>query len=379
MIGLYDFIQHLAVIANFAVLGDAGDANDRFGKRYCWHCEEMTRYILSDVGEVETEGPFAGWRPITAPDPDGKWTCLRCGGTNDPNNQETYHVSEDNDWGFGSGLSLEDCDVEINALRFEVDNSIEAGTVVAVVEFLDLDEGATEEQRLSVGKGWVVDRSGEFISPEGLRDGAKDKRKINDNSNFGILGMSARDLVEDPNEINPIVWTEHGGHSVRRAEFWLGTRWHLGTRKIERMNPSTKEKFERPVYIFTEFLGDASSEPVDRGDAVAAEPQNAPPAAAKSAAAPRKAAATGGTRVGGGRAAAKPTLPDGVDQELYDTLVELARGAVANETLEGDAKYEAFLDAALALEGVQGNRKANQAVMNTGKGSIWAAAGGETI
>jgi hypothetical protein len=117
----------------------------------------------------------------------------------------------------------------------------------------------------------------------------------------------------------------------RVAASWLGTKWHTTTVKVQVSKPGSQEKIERDRIVFDQYLG-------REGEAPAA-----------------------------GKPGAGKTDTLGLDQEQYDQLLQVAKDA---------EDHDKFMDVALELPFVQGNKPVEKAVMQSaGKTSIWSAAG----
>jgi hypothetical protein len=238
-------------------------------------------------------------------------------------------MSEFNEWELSSGLPLADAEVEIVGFEFGFNNDIAAGQLFANVSFTDAD-GETHDQSFSVGQGWASTNKGaELVAENGK------PKKFSKNSNFGRLVYSAIEAVGGIEKVGEAL-----GHGPRFAASWIGTKWRTGTVEVEVTKNGEKdgEKIKRDRIIFTEFLGREGAAPAAGG---------------------KKEKATAGA------AAKSETL--GLAQELFDQLIELAKGS---------ADHDAFMDAALELDGVQGVKEVEKLVMSTKAGaSIWSAAG----
>lgn len=245
-----------------------------------------------------------------------------------------------NDWELGSGLDLDGAKVEVTKCEFGFNNDIGAGVVCANFTFTPIEGGDDIEQSFSVGKGWESDRTGENL----VSDNGK-PRKLNMNSNYGVLLNSAIDLFGTKEQAAETLG------SPRHAPNWIGTMWKMGTKVRVTRNPTTGAEKESTGFIFTEFLGDSP-------DAGAEEP--AKPAATK---------ATGARKAAGSKA--KAGVPEGIDDDLWQALVDLA---VEVQDAEENNEHDDFMERALEIDGVDGNKAANKAIMTTRAGSVWAAA-----
>jgi hypothetical protein len=256
-------------------------------------------------------------------------------------------MSDTNEWELSSGLALDGATVDIESVEFGYNANLGAGVMCANFKVVDIESGEEIEQSFSVGSGWDTTRDGSQL--------VSDKpKKINKNTNYGILIESALEIIGIENAASVL------GGSPKEAAIWPGTRWSFGTVKMKRVNPTTGAESEKDVFVFTEYHGASEEEPEP-------EPEPAKPAATRAGGA-RKAIGTraGGARkaTGASKAAASNGVAEGVDEELWDELVELARGS---------EDHDAFLEAALDIEAVEGNKAAQKAVMGTKPGSVWAA------
>lgn len=237
-------------------------------------------------------------------------------------------MSNNNEWELSSGLDLDGATVDITDVEFGFNAKLGAGVLCANFTFVNTESGDEYEQSFSVGKDWDTDRTGkELVSDR--------PKRINKNTNYGMLIASAVELVDDPSDL---------GGSPKDATIWVGTRWTMGTVKVLRRNPTTGAETEKDAIVFKEFHG---------RDLDGAEPEAKP--AAKTTA--KKA-------TGARKATPKDGPPDDIDAELWDALLTLAR--------EAD-DHDGFLEAALDIDGVEGNKAAQKAVMGTKAGSVWAA------
>lgn len=254
-------------------------------------------------------------------------------------------MSIDNEWELSSGFALDGATCDVTACEFGFNNNIGAGILCANFTFLDIETGEESEQSFSLGKGWETDRTGnELISETG-----KPKR-ISKNCNYGRLLGSAIELVDNPAE-------DIG--SPKQADTWVGTRWTLGTVKVVTTNPSTGKEAEKDAFVFTEFHGRPE------GDDAGTEDEKPKASGARKASGSAK-KATGARKASGAKKASDSDIPEGIEEALWNDLVEMAKGA---------DDHEAFCDQALEDERVDGNKAAERAVMGTAKGSVWAAAG----
>lgn len=241
-----------------------------------------------------------------------------------------------NDWDIGSGLALDGATAEITKSSFGFNNDIVAGRVFWNVEFTPLDGSDPIEQSFSLGDGWEASKDGEQL----LSESGKPK-KINDSTGFGIWLNSCIKVLGSKERAAEVIGRARYGPS------WLGTMWTVGSFKRTVKNPSTGVEKEGIAWIATEHHGE---NPLSGSSDAKADSK---PAASKAT-----------SRVGGGaKAAAGP--PDGVSEELWEALIEKA--------LEFD-NHDDFSDAAMDVDGVDGNKAAAKAIMGSKKGSVWEAA-----
>lgn len=235
----------------------------------------------------------------------------------------------DSGWALGSGFALDGATVTVESVEFGYnmklgENACAHFNFTNVVD-ADGEDAEDADQWFSVGKNFKPNKAGDELVGTG---------KINKNTNFGRLLMSALELFDSEEEAREAV------DDPRQAECWAGTRWTLGTITVSTTNPTTGEKRDdAQKFVFKAYHGKA-------GDADEAP---AKPAA-------KKAAAPAAKKVGG----AKPATgnPAGLEQDEWDQLVALAA--------EHDDE-DAFQDAALELTL---SKDAQKAIM---KGTVWAA------
>ena len=226
------------------------------------------------------------------------------------------------EWELSSGLPLADADVTITGFEFGYNNDIAAGAVFANIQFTD-EDGEVHDQSFSVGDGWEpANKGAELVSESGK------PKKLSKNSNFGRLIESAVAAIGAENVESVL------GHGPKVAASWLGTKWHTTTVEVEVTAPGGTEKKKRDRIVFSEYRG-------------------------------REGAAPKAGKAKAGKADSGDTL--GLDKELFDQLVQLAKDA---------DDHDAFMDTALELDGVQGVKEVEKLVMGTKAGaSIWSAAG----
>lgn len=234
---------------------------------------------------------------------------------------------EQDEFGLGGGLPLDDADVEITEFEFGFNNEIAAGVYFANVTFMNLEDGDTITQSFSLGTGWEAANKGTELVPENGKP-----RKLSNQSNYGILFGSAMDVVGGPEKM-----VENGLRGFRFADSWIGTRWHTGMKTLVRKNRETGVEKEANVVIFTDYLG-------------------------------RDDAAGGGEKKANGGKKVKAADALGLkDTDLWKQLIELATNS---------EDHDSFMDSALEMEGVEGNKDIERLVMSTKDGSVWAEAKG---
>lgn len=254
----------------------------------------------------------------------------------------------------GSGLPLADADVTITNAEFRFDTAYSADAVVAAIEFTPDEEGVeSQEQLYSVGKGWEPLDRGAAVA-----HGSGKPVKINNQSNYGRFIAAA---IECEGFLD---YAREAGLQPNSAALWVGTRWHLGSITITVQNPSKPNEpaKEKTVIVPDEFYGVAGE-----------EEEEAAPAPTKKAAASKVPA----KKVAAKKVAAKPAAGGAADQvaELTAENEELVDALIAAAVEAED--QDAFMEAAMEIEGVSGNRLAEKVVMNSKPGSIWAEHGGE--
>lgn len=249
-------------------------------------------------------------------------------------------AEHDDSWELGSGFALDGATVTIVAMEF-APNAIFGGNLCAEITFLNEDTGEEIPQSFTVGANFDVNREGDVLEGTG---------KINKNTRYGIFLQSVKEVLEDPRSIV--------GEATEAAG-WIGTRWAMGSVEKPVMNPTTKVMKDSTMFIVTEYLGMADEEP--EPEPVKPKPTGRGAARTRAGAAKASTATSPPTRT---RAKGGNTARAEVGDKLWDQLVELANDAEDHDT---------FIDAALALDEVDGNRVAQAAVVKTGAGSVWAA------
>lgn len=233
-------------------------------------------------------------------------------------------MADTNNDGFdlGSGLPLADAEVTVSACEFGYNPNIGGGTVVcANFTFIIEESGEEAEQSFSVGNGFEPLEKGQLLASEDGR-----ARKISGQSNYGRLLGSIIEAVGGREKV------EQTGVNAFQAGTWVGTKWTTGTKKVVVRNPTTDKETERDAIVFVEFRG--------RDGAAAA-----PKAAGK----------------------AKAAAADLTEHPLWEQLVELAGK---------HDDHDDFMEAAMEVEGVEGDKAITGAIISTKAGSIWATAKG---
>lgn len=237
--------------------------------------------------------------------------------------------NEQNYFDLGSGLPLDGADVVITDAWFEFDTSYNADTVVCKVEYTLLNENAepqiqmysTGKDREPIGQGHpnnLAHTSGKFV-------------KISDQSNYGtfIKGFMACENHEAAMKV-----ASERGLQPDSSALWIGMKFTM--RSVSR--PNTMEGAKRDTtttMVPAVFLG------VD-GDAVAGS--GARPATRATNAMP-----------------ATATVGD-IDAYLMEQLNALAVSV---------PDFDTFMEQAMEIDGVAGNKIAEKAVMSSKAGSIW--------
>lgn len=224
------------------------------------------------------------------------------------------YEDEYDEWATTSGLPIDGFRGVVTGLKFQLNHEIGPNVVVAHFTLTSAD-GQEVEQDFSVGSNHQPNRDGSEL--EG-------RAPFSDRSNFGMLIVSARELV-------PNIRDEIG--NPRIAKNWLDTEWTFKTIVVESGRPGEKEKTKRNRPVFAAYHGRAGSQGTTTTTTT------------------RKPATT-----------ATATPP--VDADLWERLVEFARGSEDHGT---------FVGAALDWPEVDGDAKLQKLVASTGKGSVWAA------
>jgi hypothetical protein len=229
------------------------------------------------------------------------------------------------DYELSSGLPLDGATGTITKCEFGFNAQIGVGVVCANMT-ISVEGGEDIEQSFSVGDGWEIgDKGAKLVSD-------KATQRLNNRSNYGRLVQSMLNVIGGPEHM-----VANFPKGYKDASNLIGSTWTWGTTEVETTNPSTKEKKIKNAVVVTSFVG------------VDSEVKASAPAASTKGAAKGK--------------AAKPGLAD-KDPELFASLVELA----------GEHEsHEDFVEAAMALDTVEGSADAMNAVMSTKPGSVWAA------
>lgn len=236
----------------------------------------------------------------------------------------------DNEWETGSGLPLAGADVEVIACSFGYNAVYSTEALCAMFTFQNLEGGEPQQQSFSVGKFWeAADNSDAIVSEDGR------KRRISGVSNYGRLIDSAVAAVKLAGADMPFA-------SPRIASGWVGTKWRIDTVPIT--NNYKGVETTKDAFVFTAYLGaDAATNSTTAGSAgsnVAVKVTSSKSAAAS---------------------------PTGIDGDLHVALTSLAK--------QHSDDHDAFVDAALELDGVEGNKMVERAILaSSGAKSIWAEA-----
>lgn len=223
-------------------------------------------------------------------------------------------MSFDEAWELSSGLPLAGATVTVSAADFGYRQNIFPDTVFCNLTF-DIDGAEPREQSYSVGGGYEAREKGKRIE----RVDGKNKG-VSDQSNYGkfikaALAVPGVKAYLQSINADPLV-----------AATWQGMRFVLGSQSQETLNTATNIKSTKQLLVPVEFLGTGVAEKAEK------------------VAAPK---------VGVGE----------VDADLAAVLLELAGSS---------ADHDTFMAAAFSVDGVEGNAAAENAVMQSGKGSIWA-------
>jgi len=262
-------------------------------------------------------------------------------------------MSEEFDpFALGSGLPLADQNVTVIAAVFKFDLEYSADACVIGLTFQPDEEGMEEQEQLySCGKNMEPLDQG---SAMGHTSGKQ--VKVNEQTNYGRFmkhAFACEGFLDMARE---------SGNTPFDAALWEGSQWHLTTVEYETRNPSKpmEPAKVRTAVVPDEFLG--------YGDD---EEEEAPPA--KKSVAKKLPAKKG--------VAAKKAAPAKIPGAQTKTLNELAEEEGGEELIEALRElaaecedHDTFMEQAMEVEGVTGNRLAEKAVMSDKAGSIWADA-----
>lgn len=256
-----------------------------------------------------------------------------------------------------SGLPLADTDVVVSAMEFKFDTSYSADACVAAITFQP-DEGEPQEQLYSCGKGWEP-------LDQGASVGHTSGRAVNFNgqSNFGrfwAAALACEGFLDD---------ARASGLTPMNSELFIGRRFHLGTIETSTTNPSKPNDPPKvkSLIIPTEYYGVAGDEAEAPAPAPAATKKAAPrPATAAAKTAAKPAAAPAGTSAIERKQTAMVEELAGENEDLVEEL-----RALAGE----HESHEDFMEAAMELPAVADSELAQQVVMSSKAGSIWATRG----
>ncbi len=231
-------------------------------------------------------------------------------------------------WNLSSGLPLDGAEVVVTDACFEFDTSYNADAVVAKLTYAFLNgEGDPQTQMYSVGKNWEpVDGGSAVAHTSGKRVG------INKGSNYGVLvgGLMSCEGADKARAV-----ANERGMEPDHAGLWTGMKFRL--KNVSRPNNiEGAKKATIDTLIPAEFLGvDDASAPVASG--------------AKGSSATSAAGAKSGI-----------------------TGISAATMAELNALAQSAADFDTFMEQAMEIDGVAGNKAAEKAVMSSKAGSIWA-------
>lgn len=245
----------------------------------------------------------------------GTWACGSKGTPRHHSLERDDTMSFDEAWELSSGLPLAGATVTVSAVDFGYRQNIFPDTVFCNLTF-DVEGGEPREQSYSVGGGYEAKERGKRIE----RVDGKNKG-VSDQSNYGkfikaALAVPGVKAYLQGINADPLV-----------AATWEGMRFVLGSIEHETTNKNTDTKSKKQLVVPVEFLGVGADEKLST-------PAKAP-----------------------------QVDPTDLDPALTATLLELAGNS---------ADHDTFMAAAFSVEGVEGNAAAENAVMQAGKGSIWA-------
>lgn len=227
----------------------------------------------------------------------------------------------DDEWTLGTGLALAGGDWTVAACSFGFNAKLGADALCANFVFTDPSgESEDQQQSFSVGKGWEAVDGGEALVRE---DGQRGK--IGKTTNYGRLVNSAMDATKAAGVAMPFA-------SPRLAAGWVGTSWTLGTVSYTTQFKDEEAK-ERSAFVFTAYKGAGAT----------ATAVKAP----------------------GGKAAPKAPSATDIDADLLAALHALA--------VTHAADHDAFVEAAYEIDGVDGVKHVEKAILKSAAGSIWAS------
>lgn len=224
-------------------------------------------------------------------------------------------VEEKSLWEFASGLPLDGADVEITNAVFEVDNSYMAGATVLAVTFTPIAGGDSQRQLYSCGQRFEPIDGGAALGHESGKNVMPHK-----NTNYGKFGEAA---ARSENADKFLAFATDGPLSTTS---WIGTKWTLGSLATENFQTKKAGSLIIPVV----YLGGPD-----------------------------------GQTSGGGAKASKASsgsVSTDIDPDVLAAIIAVA------------AKHEEFgdfMDEALELEGVQGNKAAEKLVMDSKPGGLF--------
>lgn len=256
----------------------------------------------------------------------------------------------------GSGLPLADQNATVIAAVFKFDLEYSADACVIGITFQPDEEGMEEQEQLySCGKNMEPLDQG---SAMGHTSGKQ--VKVNEQTNYGRFMRHAFEC-EGFLDI-----ARESGNTPFDAALWEGSRWHLTTVEYETRNPSkpSEPTKVRTAVVPDEFLGYGDDEE-EEAPAKTAKKTIAKKTIAKKGVAAKKATPA---KIPGAQSKVLNELAEEEDgEELIEALRELAAECEDHDT---------FMEQAMEVEGVTGNRLAEKAVMSDKAGSIWADAQG---
>lgn len=236
---------------------------------------------------------------------------------------------------------------------FEFDPEIANGQqLLCVLEMQTDDDNFGDEGvgtlKLSCGKDWDTKDRGATA----VRDDGNERKGFHQSTAYQLWIKHA--VMCDGAEK---VLRSEGRGDPRKAEMWVGTAWFVKGLKVNYGTINGTEVGERTKLVPGEFLGEYSSlAELQRGSGGGSG------APAKSTGPAKKAAPVK-------KAAVKATAPannnGGINADLRDELKALAMGADT---------HDAFVEQAFELAAVSEDEAVQQAVMDSGEGSIWAEA-----